>query len=57
MHGDQLTGYIDGTKLTTVTDRSCAAGMAVLASTYDRNLFDNICVERLPGKQVGTAQK
>jgi hypothetical protein len=35
---------MDGTKLAEVTDNSRAKVMAFLASTYDRNLFDNIRV-------------
>ncbi|MGY4383439.1 galactosylceramidase [Pedobacter sp. UYP24] len=42
MNGAEITGFVDGTKLTTVTDRSGLKGMAFIASTYDRNLFDNI---------------
>jgi len=45
MKGDQITGFIDGKKLTTISDASGLKGMAFIASTYDRNLFDNIRVE------------
>ena len=45
MKGDQITGLIDGKKLTTISEKSGLKGMAFLASTYDRNLFDNIRVE------------
>jgi galactosylceramidase len=44
MKGDALTGSVDGKNLATVTDKSRAKGMAFLASTYDRNLFDNVRV-------------
>jgi len=47
MKGDQLSGWVDGVKLATVTDGSGSKGMAVLASSYDRNLFDNVCVSPL----------
>ncbi|HXP59350.1 MAG TPA: hypothetical protein VN829_02610, partial [Dongiaceae bacterium] len=42
MNGGQIAGFVDGKKLAEVTDKSRAKGMAFLASTYDRNLFDNI---------------
>src|SRR6185312_10453678 len=45
MKGDQITGFIDGKKLTTISNTSGLKGMAFIASTYDRNLFDNIRVE------------
>ena len=41
---------MDGKKLATVTDKSRAKGMAFLASTYDRNLFDNVRVGPLPAE-------
>jgi galactosylceramidase len=44
LKGSLLTGHIDGKKMAAVTDNSRAAGMAFLASTYDRNLFDNVRV-------------
>jgi galactosylceramidase len=44
MKGGRITGLVDGKKLAEVTDNSRAKGMAFLASTYDRNLFDNIRV-------------
>jgi galactosylceramidase len=44
MKGDQIVGLVDGKKLAAVTDASRAKGMAFLASTYDRNLFDNVRV-------------
>jgi galactosylceramidase len=43
-HGDQIVGAVDGNQLASVTDKSPSSGMAFLASTYDRNLFDNIRV-------------
>lgn len=46
MTGDSVAGIIDGQRLATATCPSTAPGMAVLASTYDRNLFDNIRVEK-----------
>jgi len=42
MKGDQITGFVDGIKLSTVTNRSNMKGMAFIASSYDHNLFDNI---------------
>ena len=50
LQGDQITGSLDGKKLATVTDKSRAKGMAFLASTYDRNLFDNIRVGPVPAE-------
>ncbi len=44
LKGHQILGAIDGKRLAAVTDKSRAAGMAFLASTYDRNLFDNVRV-------------
>jgi galactosylceramidase len=44
MKGVRITGVVDGKKLAEVTDESRAKGMAFLASTYDRNLFDNVHV-------------
>jgi len=44
LNGSELSGGVDGKILATVNDKSRAAGMAVLASTYDHNLFDNVCV-------------
>jgi galactosylceramidase len=52
MQGDQIVGFLDGTKLATVTDRSGAKGMAFLASTYGRNLFDNVLVEPISGESA-----
>ncbi|WP_158796456.1 hypothetical protein [Pedobacter sp. L105] len=45
MKGNQIVGLIDGKKLTTVSDTSHSIGMAFIASTYNRNLFDNIKVD------------
>ena len=45
--GDQISGHVDGKRLAAVTDASRAKGMASLASTYDRNLFDNVRVAPL----------
>ena len=50
MKGDQIIGFVDGKKLAAVTDKSRAKGMAFLASTYDRNLFDNVRVGPLPAE-------
>jgi galactosylceramidase len=50
LNGAQIIGFVDGEKLAAVTDGSCAKGMAFLASTYDRNLFDNIRVGPLPAE-------
>lgn len=45
MKGDQITGFVDNNKLATISGKSGLKGMAFIASTYDRNLFDNIRVE------------
>ena len=52
MKGDRISGTVDGKNLAAVTDASRAKGMAFLASTYDRNLFDNVRVGpiRIPDK-------
>jgi hypothetical protein len=47
MKGDKITGFVDDKKLTTISDKSGLKGMAFIASTYDRNLFDNISVKLL----------
>jgi galactosylceramidase len=44
LNGDRISGSVDGKPLAAVTDKSAANGMALLASTYDRNLFDNVRV-------------
>lgn len=44
MKGDQITGFVDNKKLATVSDKSGLKGMAFIASTYNRNMFDNISV-------------
>jgi galactosylceramidase len=44
LKGSLLKGHVDGKKMAAVTDTSRATGMAFLASTYDRNLFDNVRV-------------
>ena len=48
MKGDQITGFVDGNRLATVSSNSGLKGMAFIASTYDNNLFDNIIVEPIP---------
>jgi galactosylceramidase len=48
MKGDQIIGFVDGNKLTTISNNLGLKGMAFIASTYDRNLFDNIRVEPIP---------
>jgi hypothetical protein len=45
MKGDQIAGIIDNKIIATITDKSGLKGMTFIASTYDRNLFDNILVE------------
>ena len=45
LKADQIRGDVDGRQLAAVTDKSRSQGMAFLASTYDRNLFDNIRVK------------
>jgi len=42
MKEDKLAGFVDGQRLASVTDASGKQGMAFIASTYDRNLFDNL---------------
>jgi galactosylceramidase len=48
MKGDKVTGFVDGNKLTVISNNSGTKGMAFIASTYDHNLFDNIQVEPIP---------
>jgi galactosylceramidase len=50
MKGTQITGFIDGKSLTAISDKSHSKGMAFIASTYNRNLFDNIHVEPVLAK-------
>lgn len=50
MKDDQITGLVDGKKLATATNSTGLKGMAFIASTYNRNLFDNINVEPLPSE-------
>ena len=50
LNGDHILGFVDGKKLATVTDKSRAKGMAFLASTYDRNLFDNVRLGPFPAE-------
>jgi hypothetical protein len=45
MQGPKIRGLVDGQSLAEVEDRSHDRGLASLASTYDRNLFDNVRVE------------
>jgi galactosylceramidase len=47
LDGKRITGFIDGQRVTEVTDTSRASGMAFLASSYDRNCFDNVRVQPL----------
>ena len=51
MKGDQITGLVDDKKLAIISEKSGLKGMAFIASTYDRNLFDNIHVEPFSNKQ------
>ncbi|TSJ44455.1 hypothetical protein FO440_09830 [Mucilaginibacter corticis] len=44
MAGSNISGYIDNKKLAFVQNNGGAKGMAFIASTYDKNLFDNIKV-------------
>ena len=50
MQGDRISGFINGERLAEVDDKSGTKGMAFLASTYDRNLFDNVRVTSPPPK-------
>lgn len=52
MKGDHITGFLDAKKLATVTDKSGSVGMAFLASTYDRNLFDNVRVKAATDEEM-----
>lgn len=45
MEGEQISGFLDGRKMAAVADNSGSQGMAFLATTYDRSLFDNVRVE------------
>jgi galactosylceramidase len=47
--GDQIRAHLGGALLAEVTDTSNPKGMAVLASSYHRNLFDKVRVTPLPG--------
>ena len=51
LNGNELSGGVDGKTLATVNDKSRAAGMAFLSSTYDHNLFDNVCVRPVHSKR------
>ena len=42
LNGHQISGSVDGKPLTQVSDKARDKGMVFLASTYDRNLFDNV---------------
>jgi hypothetical protein len=48
LHGNTISGSIDGRKKAAVRHKPVNQGMAFLASTYDRNLFDNIRVGHPP---------
>jgi galactosylceramidase len=50
MNGVQVTSFVDNEKMATVLDKSGLKGMAFIACTYDRNMFDNIHVEPLVAK-------
>jgi hypothetical protein len=50
MKGNQITGFIDEEKMASITDKSSSHGMAFIASTYDRNLFNNIHVKPVSAK-------
>jgi galactosylceramidase len=47
MQGKRLRGLVDGKVLADVENATRSKGMAVLASTYHRNSFDNLKVEPL----------
>jgi galactosylceramidase len=49
MKGNQISGFINGKQMVMIVDDSnvwtaSGKGMAFIASSYDRNLFDNVCV-------------
>lgn len=44
LRGTKMKGFIDGKLLAEVTDSSAESGMAILASSYDGNLFDNLAI-------------
>lgn len=46
MKGARIQGFLDGQELASIEENSGRSGMAFLASTYDRNLFDNLSVTR-----------
>ncbi len=48
LQGERITCYADVKKLASVVDASRAKGMAFLAGSYDRNLFDNVRVGAIP---------
>jgi hypothetical protein len=51
MQGDLITGFVDGNKLASISNKLGSKGMAFIASTYNHNLFDNIHIElRFPIK-------
>lgn len=50
MNNTEVSGFVDGKKLTSVSVEPSVKGMAFIASTYDRNFFDNIKVEPILGK-------
>lgn len=49
--GDAIAGAIDGKEVARAKDGTVGNGMAVLASTYDGNLFDDVAIE--PAGQEG----
>ena len=55
MKGNEIIGCVDGKQLAKVTDQSGKKGMAFLACTYDRNLFDNVRVSSIPS-EAGSAR-
>jgi len=50
LKGNQISGFVDDKKITTVSSPSGMKGMAFIASTYDSNLFDNVVVEPISQK-------
>jgi galactosylceramidase len=44
MQGDRIQGFLDAKELASLEEKSGGSGMAFLACTYDRNLFDNLAV-------------
>ena len=49
-HGTHISAHINGIQVAEATSDSASKGMAYLASSYDRNLFDKVRVGPLPAE-------